>query len=102
MDPDFSGDYEGTVTADCGIAMLDGDLAFEVAADGTMTGTVTSDIGMGDITGTVDDMGDVDAEAGVVVDTCSMVGTIDDMGDASGTFTCPVAMCTGTWEASAV
>lgn len=76
-------------------------MEFTVEADGTITGSVTAAaIGTGTINGTVDDMGDVDATANVIVDNCDMIGSIDDAGNASGTFTCPAVMCTGTWEAT--
>ncbi len=99
---DYAGDYVGTVDADCQGTPLTGDLDFNVADDGTLSGTVSSPLGVGTVDGTVDDMGAVDGTADVIVDTCTLDGTIDDMGDASGTFTCPIAMCTGTWDASVI
>jgi len=100
---EFAGDYAGSVDTVCQGTPFTGELTFNVADDGTLSGTVEAPgVGAAPVEGTVDDMGTVDATADAILDTCTVDGAIDGVGDATGSFACPIAMCTGTWVASLI
>lgn len=85
-----------------GIGAVAGNLMFDVAFDGLLTGAVTG-FDNGPMDGTVDDMGAVTAVTMAMLGgMCPFDGQIDMMGDVTGTWGCPAFGCTGTWTGSEV
>ena len=105
---DGASNYSGTMAADCLIGLLSGSLTFSVDTDGVVDGSASISLGAGApfvaaVSGSVDETGAVDASAtiGGPLGACSVTGTLFDTGSGSCVFSCPAAVCDGTWTVSA-
>jgi hypothetical protein len=93
------GSYGGAWSGNCPvIGGVAGTMTFAVAADGTLTGSISGS-DSGPLVGTVDGAGVVDSVAtGMIAGSCPFNGQIDGAGYATGMWFCAVG-CSGVWSA---
>lgn len=98
----YAGSYSGTWTGGC-LGLIHGPLTFHVSMDGALDGTL-GNLPVGPMSGFVDNMGAITATIDVAspVGSCAIEGqfSVIVMGSATGTWSCPMWGCTGTWTSA--